>query len=187
LHVPRKLLTPNVGDKKMKTIITTLALFWAATMPLIADEFIPAAFDEVPWEIMVDFGKQGEREAIRLKFPEGSFTNLKENGTRLVATNVPPEIMDDLYKTARSLIMSRRNTLSKRRTPKLKKDYMKVVSLGMSLGDHNARSIAIFIDSTLGHSLHSQILDFAKKMKLTIPQQKPAPYPEQRKSAAQER
>jgi hypothetical protein len=171
----------------MNKIIIALALFAVTVLPLMADEFIPAAFDEVPWDVMVNFGEQDKREAIMLKFPEGSFTNLKENGTRLVATNVPPAIMDDLYKTARSLIMSRRNTLSKRRTPKLKKDYVKVVSLGMSIGDHNARSIAIFIDSTLGHSLHSQILDFAKKMKLTIPQQKPAPYPEQRKSAVQER
>jgi hypothetical protein len=169
----------------MKTIITTLALFWAATMPLIADEFIPVAFDEVPCEIMVNFGKQGEREAIMLKFPEGSFTNMKENGTRLVATNVPPEIMADLYRTARSLILDQRAGISLTRDPQLKKDFMKSIYLGISLGDDKARSVSIGIDAPPKDPLHSRLLDFVKKIKRRIPQQEP--YPEPRKSTVQER
>jgi|SaaInlLV_10m_DNA_2_1039722.scaffolds.fasta_scaffold46663_2 hypothetical protein len=171
----------------MNKIRIAVTLFAAAILPLMADEFIPVAADEVPWEVMLNFGEAGQREAIMLKAPEGRFQLLKESGTRLAATNVPPAIMTGLYKTARSLIMSRRNDLSQRRTPKLKKDLMKTVSLGLSLGDDHARAVAVFIDSTPGHRLHSQLLDFAEEIKLRIPQQEPAPYPEQRKSAVQER
>lgn len=171
----------------MKTIITTLALLWVAIVPLMADDFIPATAETIPWKLLVSFGEDGEREAITLQSPERRFSNLKQTGTRLVATNVPPEVMVALYSDARSLVLKQRERISRTRNPKSKRDYMKSVSLGLTLGDDNARSVDIFVNATPDQLLHSRILEFAKKMKLEIPQQEPAPYPEQRRSAVQER